>query len=145
MRLFIDFGKLVSSFSFNEIFILIWLVWIDHLVDQHSDDISLISTALTVFLTLSKCVTISCWFQIYSFASAYHELLSDDYEKLKNNYDTLKSLFKNQLLGKRHHPRFVIIKRFAKQIEVITGEQKNCPIRKRWLLPRCLQWSLINL
>ncbi len=40
-------------------------------------------------------------------------------DKLFKDLETLKYSFKNKLSGKRKHPRFVIIKRIAVQLEVI--------------------------
>ncbi|CAF0997933.1 unnamed protein product [Rotaria sordida] len=74
---------------------------LDHLVDRHSDDASSISTAL----------------QIYSLPSCYFGLLANDYAKLNNDFDILKYSFENKLSGRRYHPRFVIIKRLAKEIQ----------------------------
>ncbi|CAF1939925.1 unnamed protein product [Rotaria magnacalcarata] len=75
---------------------------LDHLVERHSDDVSSILTAL----------------KIYSLPSSYYGLLASDQHKLCNDFEILKYSFENKLSGKRHHPRFVIIKFLAKQIEV---------------------------
>ncbi|CAF4737571.1 unnamed protein product, partial [Rotaria socialis] len=84
MRLVIDIGQLL-----------------DDLVNNHSNDVSSISKALT----------------IYSYSSSYYGFLSSDFYKLYNDFVSLKYSFKNKLSGKRHHPRFVIIKCLATQIE----------------------------
>ncbi|CAF1072340.1 unnamed protein product [Rotaria sordida] len=45
------------------------------------------------------------------------KLLANDYAKLNNDFDILKYSFENKLSGRRYHPRFVIIKRLAKEIQ----------------------------
>ena len=44
-------------------------------------------------------------------------------DKLFKDLETVKYSFKNKLAGKRKHPRFIVIRRLAVQIEVIQALQ----------------------
>ncbi len=57
--------------------------------------------------------------QIYSLTSIYFGAFEQYVQKLCKELETLKDSYKNKLAGKRKHPRFVIIKRIAVQLEVI--------------------------
>ena len=57
--------------------------------------------------------------QIYSLTSVYFGIFEQYVDKLFKDLETVKYSFKNKLAGKRKHPRFVVIRRLAVQIEVI--------------------------
>ncbi|CAF4255170.1 unnamed protein product, partial [Adineta steineri] len=77
---------------------------LDVLVENHSDDASSIKTAL----------------KIYSITSVYFGVFENFVEKLCKDLESIKYSFKDKLSGKRKHPRFVIIKRIAIQLELFS-------------------------
>ncbi|CAF4197699.1 unnamed protein product [Rotaria sp. Silwood2] len=75
---------------------------IDHLIAYHSDDASSIKIAL----------------KIYSLSSMYYGTFEQNINKLCNDLNIIKYLYKNKLCGIQQYPRFIIIQRIAIQIEV---------------------------
>ncbi|CAF3884238.1 unnamed protein product [Rotaria sordida] len=84
MRLVIDIGKLL-----------------DVLVDNHSDDVKSIKTAL----------------KIYSLSSIYYGISKNNIYKLSTDIQSSKKLFKNKLSDKRQNSRFLSIKRIVLQLK----------------------------
>ncbi|CAF4273501.1 unnamed protein product, partial [Rotaria magnacalcarata] len=93
---------------------------LDVLVENHSDDASSIKIAL----------------KIYSLASIYFGVFEQYVEKLCKDLESIKYLYKNKLSGKRTHPRFVIIRRIAVQLELfsISNYQSLSEIDKQVIL-----------
>lgn len=56
----------------------------------------------------------------------YFGIFEQFVDRLFKEHETMKASFKNKLAGKRKHPRFVIIRRLAVQIEVT--DSSNYPI-----------------
>ncbi|CAF4657490.1 unnamed protein product [Rotaria sp. Silwood1] len=77
---------------------------IDHLIVYHSDDASSIKIAL----------------KIYSLSSMYYGIFEQNINKLLNDLNIIKYLYKNKLCGTHQHPRFVIIQRIAVQLELFS-------------------------
>ncbi|CAF4157119.1 unnamed protein product, partial [Rotaria sordida] len=74
---------------------------IDHLIAYHSDDASSIKIAL----------------KIYSLSSMYYGIFEQNINKLCNNLNVIKYLYKNKLCDTKQHLRFVTIQRIAIQME----------------------------
>ncbi|CAF1622524.1 unnamed protein product, partial [Adineta ricciae] len=93
---------------------------LDDLVENHSDDASSLKTAL----------------KIYSITSVYFGVFENYVEKLCKSLETNKALFKNKLVGKRKHPRYIIIKRINVQLELfsVSNYQSLTEIDKQVIL-----------
>ncbi|CAF4504295.1 unnamed protein product, partial [Rotaria socialis] len=93
---------------------------LDVLVENHSDDASSIKISL----------------KIYSLASIYFGVFEQYVDKLCKDLESIKYLYKNKLFGKRTHPRFVIIRRIAVQLELfsISNYQSLSEIDKQVIL-----------
>lgn len=90
-------------------------------MENHPDDASSIKTALKVTCSheIDEYIKEILSFQIYSLISIYFGIFEQHVDKMCKEVEAIKSAFKNKLIGKRKHPRFVIIKRIAVQIEVL--------------------------
>ncbi|CAF1410376.1 unnamed protein product, partial [Rotaria sordida] len=73
----------------------------NHLIAYHSDDASSIKIAL----------------KIYSLSSMYYGIFEQNINKLCNNLNVIKYLYKNKLCDTKQHLRFVTIQRIAIQME----------------------------
>ncbi|CAF4174719.1 unnamed protein product [Rotaria sp. Silwood2] len=85
MRILIDIGNLL-----------------DTLVENHSDDVSSIKTAIN----------------IYALPSTYYGTSPNDIYGLCINIDSDENLFKDRLGGKRQNPRFLIVKQIMLHIKI---------------------------
>ncbi|CAF4302241.1 unnamed protein product, partial [Rotaria sordida] len=73
-----------------------------YLIEYHSDDASSINVAL----------------KLYSLSSMYYGIFEQYINRLSNNLNVIKYLYKNKLCGTQQHLRFIVVRRIAIQIEL---------------------------
>ncbi|CAF1379996.1 unnamed protein product [Rotaria sordida] len=71
---------------------------IDYLIAYHSDDASSIN--------------------LYSLSSMYYDIFEQYINRLSNNLNVIKYLYKNKLCGAQQHLRFIVVRRIVIQIEL---------------------------
>ncbi|CAF1171345.1 unnamed protein product [Rotaria sordida] len=99
MRLLLDIGKLLGKFCFKLIAIL--RISLDMLIENQSDDVVSIKTALTICVLSSK----------------YYGIFSTDVTQMRKDVQSMRTLFRNEIIGERDNPHCLIINQIALQIE----------------------------
>ncbi|CAF3866966.1 unnamed protein product [Rotaria sordida] len=99
MRLLLDIGKLLGKFCFKLIAIL--RISLDMLIENQSDDVVSIKTALTICVLSSK----------------YYGIFSTDVSQMRKDVQSMRTLFRNEIIGERDNPHCLIINQIALQIE----------------------------
>ncbi|CAF1238427.1 unnamed protein product [Rotaria sordida] len=99
MRLLLDIGKLLGKFCFKLIAIL--RISLDMLIENQSDDVVSIKKALTICVHSSK----------------YYGIFSTDVSQMRKDVQSMRTLFRNEIIGERDNPHCLIINQIALQIE----------------------------
>lgn len=90
------------------------------LIENESDDVLSIKRAIAVsiYYIIIENSVIDSNVQIHTLTSYYYGTFSEDISKMRKDVQSMRQLFRNQILGERDNPSCLILSQIELQLKV---------------------------